>query len=562
MSTEEKPYFEGRDVVSMRDFTREEIDAILDVADDVKRAIHDQSAASEFKRKYGKDINDLFQGIKIATLFRENSTRTNFSFRAAVGGLEGFVDGFPSDDYTSFKKGETWGHAVAMFAGWGYDALVCRTKTEGIPRWTQEYLERVHASMISKHKRMGQGYSYRRPMILNGGDGKNQHPTQCFLDLFTMRESARMEGKELDGLEVALLNDLAHGRTNASLMSVAHLFDWKLHFAYPDRFGPQQHRLDDLIRNGVSIEDHGSDFKSAMTAALIAYHSRPQKERVGVGEDLISIKELGRINRVMYDALGINAPYLMHPLPIDAETFEEIAFDIDSHEMNWTKVQSSNGLYVRVALMALGLGLIDSQADLQGKDLIEIVGLSSKMLDLSIGDKDLTHARSGVIPKDGLVIDHIPPGMSRRLDGILGLEQSRLPIISSRYLEVDGGKQPEKDMVKIHCGYDLSEPQLEAIALLAPDATVSVVRGGRVVRKYRPLIGNHVADRVTCGNGACVTNVGIEHVIPKHHLESSESGPVLSCEYCEHTDTVPSVYAANRFRYLSPDHALIGIRRP
>ncbi|MBI2151551.1 hypothetical protein HYU21_02370, partial [Candidatus Woesearchaeota archaeon] len=328
-----------KDIISMRDFSKEEIITILDTAADVKRAINDPNFNHDiFREKYGRSVNQLLKDIKVATLFIENSTRTNYSFRTAVMTAGGDFDGFSSDDDTSLKKGETWADTAAMFAGYGYDALVMRSTTEGLPRWTKESLEEDHELMKKQYGKLGQHFNNHVPLIINGGDGKNQHPTQCFLDLFTMREIAQAENKDLDGLSLSLLNDLAHGRTNASLMSVAHLFDFKLHLAYPKRFGPQQHRLEEMLRRGVEVHDHQEDMLEAMRESSIAYHSRPQKERVGKGEDLITIKQWGQINQEKYNLLGEHAPYLMHPLPVDAETFEEISADMKLHPKNITNI--------------------------------------------------------------------------------------------------------------------------------------------------------------------------------------------------------------------------------
>jgi len=533
------------DIISMRDFSKEDILCVLDAAAEVKRAIHDSHYdETVFQQKHGRKVEQLLHGLKVATLFIENSTRTNHSFRAAVMRSGGNVDGFPTEDYTSLKKGETWADTAAMFSGYGYDALVMRSTTEGLSRWTQEFLQQNHAQMKRQHLLINQAFNYRVPVIINGGDGKNQHPTQCLLDLFTIWEIALAQGKGLDGLHLALLNDLAHGRTNASLMSIAHLFNFKLHFAYPQRFGPQQRHLDSLKRRGVEIHDYKEDFLSAMRNSFIAYHSRPQKERVGKGEDFANIKRIGQINKAMYDLLGDSAPYLLHPLPVDAETFEEISADMWDHPKNMTKFQSSNGLYVRIALLALNLGRMQWTAAIHHDSLT-----SSILLDLPLSqrEKTLQNSRSGFIEKDGIVFDHISQGMGRRLAGVLGFEKEQVPKVISDFMPV---RDTFKDMIKIHQEYTLSREQYEALALLAPEVTISFVKEGRVVRKVRPILGNWIEGRVRCGNPECITNVPKEHVVPKHKIEMVNGERVLECNYCEQTDTIPRIYEENRFMYV------------
>ncbi len=536
------------DIISMQDFSKEDILAVLDTAEEIKKAIHDpEFNHNYFKSKYGRVVEKLLEGIKVATLFLENSTRTNHSFRAAVIKAGGNFDGFPSDEYTSLKKGETWADTAAMFSGYGYDALVIRSITEGLPRWTKEYLIQSHQQIKRQHHSLGLPFNYRIPIIINGGDGKNQHPTQCFLDLFTIREIARSHHKDLDGLHLALLNDLAHGRTNASLMSVAHLFNFKLHFAYPPRFGPQKHRLDSLIRNGVELFDHKEDFLAAMKESFIAYHSRPQKERVGKGEDFIAIKRIGQINKEMYNFLGQYAPYLMHPLPIDTETFEEISLDMRDHPKNITKLQSANGIYVRIALLAINLGRMGNSPLLNKKEP-DYLKVNVEQAPLPDKGKILQNPRSGYIEKEGIVLDHLPAGMGRRLAGILGFEKGHLPKVISDFLPSKSGF---KDIIKIHQAYQLSEQQLEVMALVAPHAVVSSVEEGKVIRKIKPSCGNIIEGRINCGNEACITHLKKEGVIPKHKIENVNGKIVLECCFCEQNDSVENINSENRFRYIN-----------
>ncbi len=535
------------DIISMRDFSKEQIVTILDVADDVKKAVHDRAYGNTFKRKYGRSLETVLKGTKTAMMFVENSTRTHYSFKTAVAMAGGYADGFSSADDTSLKKGETWAETATMFAGNGFNALVMRTTTEGMPRWTKEYLQLKYELVRAQHQQMGKPYSYRVPMILNGGDGKNQHPTQCLLDLMTIREIARSEGKELEELDIALLNDLKYGRTNASLMSVAHHFDWTLHFAHPNRFGPPKHRLEELKRRGVKMENHGENFEEAMRAALIAYHSRPQKERVGAGEDLLTIKEVGQQTQARYDRLGISAPYLLHPLPVDAETFEEIAYDLIFHPKNFTSFQAANGPYVRIAGLALGLeriGMVYPKTNLRQKEGVSLVDLT-----IDHERKKISNPRSGYIENEGIVLDHVPEGMGRRLAGVLGLEHDSVSMVISNHMPTHNGER-RKDMIKIHGHYELTEKQYEAMALIAPEISVSFVKSGMVSRKVRPVLGSSIEGLVHCGNDGCATNVKKEHITPKHDVLDVNGTRVLNCHYCEVEETIPEVYKANRFLYL------------
>jgi len=542
-----------KDVISMRDFSKEEILFILDTADEVKHAIHDKEYDNNtFKKKHNLSVKQLLNDTDIATLFLEKSTRTNYSFRSAATKAGAKVEGFTNPEDTSLGKGETWAATIEMFAGWGYNALVMRTTTEGIPRWSKQAIHKNHQHVKQQHDSLHQPYSYHPPIILNGGDGTNQHPTQCFLDLMTIREIARSQNQDLDNLNIALLNDLRYGRTNASLMSIAHHFNWKLHLAYPPRFGPQQSRLDDLINNNVQVIDHGTDFMEAMTASLIAYQSRPQKERVAKGEDLITIANLGRITLKMYEQMGNLAPYLLHPLPIDSKTFEEISHDLQHHPKNFTKFQAENGIYIRIALLAIGLDKIISPYTQQEQNHTHTTTTITQ-LPFSQKEKPLNNLRSGIIEHEGIVLDHIPAGYARRLAGILGLEQQNLPLVISSYLTTPNGRQSHKDIIKIHTQYQFTQQQYEAISLIAPQTTISLISNGNVYQKIRPTLGTIITNRITCGNDQCVTNIKEEHVTPLHLVEQNTTASYLRCDYCEQPDTIDKIYDDKRFKYIGEE---------
>jgi aspartate carbamoyltransferase/aspartate carbamoyltransferase regulatory subunit len=533
------------DVISMRDFTKEQILAVLDAAEDVKKAIHESHA--DFEKKYGKNITELLQESSVFVGFFEKSTRTNYSFRTAARKTGASVEGFSSPDDTSLKKGESFSATFTMIADYGYNAIVMRSTEEGLPRWIKETLEMNQEHLASQSAQLKIPYSYQTPMILNGGDGRNQHPTQCFLDLFTMRELAKANGKELEGLEVALLNDLANGRTIASLISVAPLFGWKLHMAYPDRFGPRQFQLDDLAAQEVEVIDYGENFLEALSNAFIAYQSRPQKERVGKGEDFARIKKVGQITGEMYDQLGNNGPWLMHPLPVDDVEFEEIHYSMKNHPKNVTSLQASNALYVRIALLALGLEKMASKVDLSPK-LHHSIKLTLEDFEIDSTKLPEPFMRSGYIEEKGVVIDHIPLGYGRRLYGILGFEGSGFPINSSDCEPEIKGGEPIKDIIKIHMPYTLSNQQLTAVAMIAPEAKINLIEDGRVKRKFKPHLGSEISGLVRCINSECITNVEHEHVTPRYSV--LPNGTTLRCHYCETPETIDSVYQRQGFIYL------------
>ena len=186
----------GRDLVSIRDLTREEIFYILEKAEEMI-----PFAKGEKKTK-------ALEGKILATLFFEPSTRTKLSFETAMHRLGGNVIGFSEPAMTSIKKGETLADTIRMVDSYS-DIIVIRHSLEGAARLAAEFAESP---------------------VINAGDGAGRHPTQCLLDLFTiLREKGRIEG-----LRIALVGDLKYGRTVHSLAYALALLGAELIFISPE----------------------------------------------------------------------------------------------------------------------------------------------------------------------------------------------------------------------------------------------------------------------------------------------------------------------------------------
>ncbi|MCA1960289.1 MAG: aspartate carbamoyltransferase, partial [Desulfomonile sp.] len=169
--------FEGRDIISMNDFTREEIDVILSKVDEVQAH---------------PDRNNLCRNKVCAMMFFEPSTRTRTSFEVAMRNLGGQSGGFYDPKITSAMKEESLWDTVKMHDGYGFDVIVIRHPLKGAARLAAE------AADIP---------------VVNAGDGPNQHPTQTLLDLYSIKKT---QGR-IDGITIAMVGDLANGRTVHSL---------------------------------------------------------------------------------------------------------------------------------------------------------------------------------------------------------------------------------------------------------------------------------------------------------------------------------------------------------
>ncbi|PKK81071.1 MAG: aspartate carbamoyltransferase, partial [Thermoplasmata archaeon HGW-Thermoplasmata-2] len=185
--------FKNRNVVSIKDFSREEIAYILDTAENLLPVA----------KKGSKDLD----GKIIATLFYEPSTRTRFSFEAAMQRLGGSALSFSEPKSTSVAKGETLADTIRTIANYA-DVIVLRHPHEGAARLAAQF------SSVP---------------ILNAGDGAGQHPTQTLLDLFTIR---KYKG-QIEGKSVALVGDPKYGRTTHSLAYALAMLGANLTFVSP-----------------------------------------------------------------------------------------------------------------------------------------------------------------------------------------------------------------------------------------------------------------------------------------------------------------------------------------
>jgi len=182
----------GRSLVSITDYSKDDILKILDIAE-------------EFEQNQRQDI---LKGHVIASLFFEPSTRTRLSFESAVQYLGGSIVGFASPDVSSVTKGESLKDTILTVSNYS-DLIVMRNPLDGSARYASE------VSPVP---------------ILNAGDGANQHPTQCLLDLYSIRKT---QGS-LDNIHIAMIGDLKYGRTVHSLVQALSLFGATFHFVSPD----------------------------------------------------------------------------------------------------------------------------------------------------------------------------------------------------------------------------------------------------------------------------------------------------------------------------------------
>ena len=303
--------FKGRDVVSMLDFNREEIDFILDKASEMKPLAERGS--------------DLLRGRVMAALFFEPSTRTRLSFEAAMQRLGGGVIGFAQPGVSSIAKGESFEDTIRTVENYA-DVIVIRHPEED---------SAIRAAKVAEVP------------VINAGSGPWEHPTQALLDLHTIREA---KGR-IDGLKIALLGDLLYGRTVHSLTFALANYDVKLYLISPPQLRMRRDVLERVEGRLNYVET--SDLKSILPELDVLYVTRVQKERFPRPEDYEAVKDAYRIDReTLRDAR--EDLIVMHPLP----RVTEISTDVDETPHAWYFRQVRHGLYVRMALLALVLGAL------------------------------------------------------------------------------------------------------------------------------------------------------------------------------------------------------------
>ena len=305
-----------RHLMSPLDFSVDELDKLLDLANDIE--------------KYPQKYAHACEGKKLATCFYEPSTRTRLSFEAAMLNLGGSVLGFASADSSSAAKGESVSDTIRIISCYA-DICAMRHPKEGAP-------------LVASQK--------SRIPVINAGDGGHQHPTQTLTDLLTIRS---LKGR-LGNLTIGLCGDLKFGRTVHSLISAL--------IRYPGiRFvliSPEELRIPSYIREDVLAANNipfteVERLEDAMPDLDVLYMTRVQKERFFNEEDYVRLKNFYILTKAKMN-LAKEDMLVLHPLP----RVNEISVEVDDDPRAAYFRQAQYGVYVRMALI---LTLLDIRVD-------------------------------------------------------------------------------------------------------------------------------------------------------------------------------------------------------
>ncbi|KAI4473730.1 hypothetical protein M0804_015210 [Polistes exclamans] len=304
----------GHHILSADIFNKEELKEVFNLAETFRNAIRKE-----------RTLDHILRGKIMASIFYEASTRTSCSFAAAMERLGGRVI-YSNGSTSSVKKGETLEDSVAVMASYADVVVIRHPELDGVLRASQHC---------------------RKPLI-NAGDGIGEHPTQALLDIFTIRD----EIGTINGLTITMVGDLKHGRTVHSLARLLTLYNVELRYVSPPGLEMPEYVIDYVSKRGVSQEMFKS-LEAALQDTDVLYMTRIQRERFATHEEyrqvcghfIVTPQLMSRAKKKMV---------VMHPLPRVFEISTE--FDMDPRAAYFR--QAENGVYVRMALLAIVLGRV------------------------------------------------------------------------------------------------------------------------------------------------------------------------------------------------------------
>lgn len=304
----------GKDIISVRQFSRPDLEYIFGVAHEMRGMVE----------RIG--TFDLLKGKILANLFYEPSTRTSSSFTAAMERLGGSVIPINEVRYSSVAKGESLPDTVRTLECYA-DVIVLRHPETG------------SAEIAAR--------AAKKPVI-NAGDGIGEHPTQALLDLFTIFEELGVG--VVDGLTITMLGDLKYGRTVHSLARLLSLYDVKINYVSPEILRMPRQVMDEVAVKGIPQSEYAT-LDEVLPQTDVLYVTRVQKERFEDPAEYEKVKGAYVITPEIMQAAK-KEMIVMHPLPRVGEI--DPSFDDDPRAAYFRQMEY--GLYVRMALLAMVLG--------------------------------------------------------------------------------------------------------------------------------------------------------------------------------------------------------------
>jgi aspartate carbamoyltransferase catalytic subunit len=468
--------FSNRDIISITDFTREEILYLCQKA----KTMYDLEKSGQ-RYKLAKEL----QNRSMAYLFYEPSTRTRTSHVTAMRELGGMSDGFSGTEGTAVTKKETIRDTIMMVCANRFDVIVMRHPLDGSVQWAAD------VSSIP---------------VINGGDGKNEHPTQALLDVFTIY---LLNDESLDDLNVGLGGDLFHGRTIRSLsLALSHFENVTIRWAAEDFLGMPDDLIPLLESRGVTVVRE-ENVEDVMSKAQFYYMTRPQLERMkGISqEDIIKMMQKYRIDLAKVKNFNVK---LMHPLPVNSEV-AEIDYRVFFDKCQAFFQQAENGIILRKALLYEMLKH-DGYIQFDGQ-LNPVLERGNNCLRRKSKGDDKEEKKFIDNIANGVVVDHLRPGSEQKIVADLNLINRGTRIIPANLPNAG------KSLLKTDL-FEFNERELKSIAEISPEPTINYIRDDKVIAKFVYLL---------CRNSNCVTRALNEDVPPQFYKDDDEGA---RCRYC------------------------------
>lgn len=520
--------FKGRSLCVINDFTKEERLYLFSQVRKLKEAVKkgDKKTLDSFR------INDPDYGIY--EVFLEDSTRTKESFRNAIAFHHAKLTEMSADN-SSFNKGESYADTFNTLCGYNNRIFIIRSKVEGVCAYLREECKEYA-------ERNDLGF---KPVFINAGDGKHEHPTQELLDEFTFLEDNNWDTSYL---HIALVGDLYHGRTVHSKADGLKLWDKvKVDLIAPQELSMPSSYITEMKDNGFevrifsSIEEY---LKKNDDIATKWYFTRPQLERMGekILQKQDELRATITFKEEFMPLLKENTKFY-HPLPRHKE-HPTIPTFLDKTPLNGWERQSINGMYTRIVLLGLVSGKI-------GDDFVSTEKQEEKKEEEWISAVIPTNEKKRVISegvnpiRDGIVIDHILSGENPE-------EIRRHMIMIRKVMNLDGLKGGEwvsqgssgsyKGIIFRPGFFSLDHKAIKRLAAVAPGCTLNIIENGKVTKKIKtkmpPRIYNF--DDLMCTNEACISNDTQSENVCAMFIRTSDNK--FRCAYCGRVHSFKEIF--------------------
>ncbi|MDB0047529.1 aspartate carbamoyltransferase [Porticoccaceae bacterium] len=318
--------FTGAHILSISQFQRQDVEQIFSVADRME------------PYALRKRVTRVLEGAILGNMFFEASTRTRVSFGSAFNLLGGEVRETAGFESSALVKGESLQDTARVLSGFS-DVICMRHPQEG------SVADFASASRVP---------------VMNGGDGANEHPTQALLDLYTIGRELEAKGRTIDGLRIAMIGDLRHGRTVHSLSKLLSLYNnIQVMLISPKELALPESIVEQMRSAGVTVTV-SDELNSSIANVDIVYSTRIQEERFTSKAEADLYRGKFRLNQAIYTQHCEPNTVIMHPLPRDSRSdANELDCDLDDNPNLAIFRQTDNGLLIRMALFALVLDVVD-----------------------------------------------------------------------------------------------------------------------------------------------------------------------------------------------------------